>query len=303
MNLLNFKTSKFNFIPLDWVTLLYILFSTVYILFGASQLNNSLPFLAFRLLMLGIVLLLAYLSKLYASNKTVSFFRNLYPLLFTGYLYSETFYFKNFIFSTDFDAHLAHIDRLLFGCEPGFEFSKLLPQVWFKELMAMCYFSYFLIIIGFSITIYLKNKVKMAKAIFVITTSFFIYYSLYALIPVAGPKFHYHLSPLTPNHIFENILYHILIDSEKPTGAFPSSHIGISVIVCYLAYHYHRFSFYVYLPLTIGICFATVYLQAHYVIDVIAAFVSIPLFIWFSQWLYSKFVKILPKVEIETQNI
>ena len=286
-----FKHSKLNLIPLDWVTLLYVLLSTTYILVGFSKLENAFLFLGFRCLMLLVVLVLAFLDKQSPSNKIVSFFRNLYPLLFTGYLYSETFYFKNIIFSQDLDASIASLEYVIFNCQPSFEFSKALPQVWFKELLAMCYFSYFLIIIGFSITIYLKNKTEYAKTIFIITTSFFMYYLIYALVPVAGPKFHYHLSPLTPNHIFENILYHILIDSEKATGAFPSSHVGISVIVCYLAYYYHRFSFYIYLPLTIGICFATVYLQAHFVIDIVAAFISIPIFIWFSNWLYKQILK------------
>lgn len=283
--------SKFNFIPLDLITLLYVFLSTIYILYGSSGIASSLPFIGFRLLMLLTVLSLAYLDKTIPSNKLISFLRNLYPLLFTGYLYSETYYFKNYIFSENFDAFMAQIDITLFGCEPSFEFSKLFPQVWFKELMAMCYFSYFLIIIGFSVTIYLKNKAEMTRAIFIVTMSFLSYYLLYALFPVVGPKFHYNLSPLTPNYFFENILYHILIDSEKPTGAFPSSHVGISVIVCYLAYRYHRFSFYIFLPFTVGICFATVYLQAHYVIDVIAAFISIPILIWFSNTVFNRLAR------------
>ena len=284
-------TTKKSLKPLDLVTLLYIALSTIYIIFGASQLDNLWLCFGFRVFMLMIVFALAILDDKF-QNKIISFFRNLYPLLFTGYLYSETFYFKNFIFPVDLDARIAHLEYAIFNCQPSFEFAKALPQVWFKEMLAMCYFSYFLIIIGFSITIYIKNKAEYAKSIFIITASFFMYYLIYALVPVAGPKFHYHLSPLTPNHIFENILYHILIDSEKASGAFPSSHVGISVIVCYLAYRYHRFSFYVYLPLTIGICFATVYLQAHYVIDILAAFISIPIFIWFSSLLFKKMLQL-----------
>ena len=282
----------FKLKPLDLITLLYIVVSTLYILCGASQLNNIGLCLGFRVVMLATVLLLALLDTKF-QHPLISFFRNLYPLLFTGYLYSETFLFKHFIFKQDMDPYIIKCDQLLFGCEPSFAFSQALPQVWFKELLAMCYFSYFLIIIGFSITIYVKNKAASAKSIFIIVTSFFIFYLTYSIVPIVGPKFYYHLSPLQPKHFFENILYHILIDSEKATGAFPSSHVGISVIVCYLAYHYHRFSFYVYLPLTIGICFATVYLQAHYITDVLVAFLCIPFIIWISLLLYKKMLLLL----------
>jgi membrane-associated phospholipid phosphatase len=43
------------------------------------------------------------------------------------------------------------------------------------------------------------------------------------------------------------------------------------------------------LPFVIGICFATVYLKAHYLVDVIGGMLSVPVFILLTDGLYNKF--------------
>ena len=56
---------------------------------------------------------------------------------------------------------------------------------------------------------------------------------------------------------------------ERPTAAFPSSHVGITTILMFLAWRTRC------KPLFWGMMpFYTVYIQAHYVIDVIAGWIS-----------------------------
>ena len=62
---------------------------------------------------------------------------------------------------------------------------------------------------------------------------------------------------------------------ERPTAAFPSSHVGITSILMLLAWHSkNKKLFFGILPFYILMCFATVYIQAHYVIDVFAGWIS-----------------------------
>ena len=62
---------------------------------------------------------------------------------------------------------------------------------------------------------------------------------------------------------------------ERPTAAFPSSHVGVSTIVMLLAWKTgSRRLLYCLLPLYVLLCFSTVYIQAHYAIDVIGGWVS-----------------------------
>ena len=62
---------------------------------------------------------------------------------------------------------------------------------------------------------------------------------------------------------------------ERPTAAFPSSHVGISTVIMLLIWHTkNRRLLYCMLPFYVLLCFATVYIQAHYAVDALAGLVS-----------------------------
>ena len=62
---------------------------------------------------------------------------------------------------------------------------------------------------------------------------------------------------------------------ERPTAAFPSSHVGVTTILVLLAWKARcRWLFWVMVPVFILLCLSTVYIFAHYAVDVIAGWVS-----------------------------
>ena len=75
--------------------------------------------------------------------------------------------------------------------------------------------------------------------------------------------FFYHLLEITHNA------------GERPTAAFPSSHVGVTTVMILLACHTRcKKLIFAMLPFYILMCFATVYIFAHYAIDVIAGFIT-----------------------------
>ena len=76
---------------------------------------------------------------------------------------------------------------------------------------------------------------------------------------------------------------------ERPTAAFPSSHVGVTFILLLLAWRSRswRLTLLV-LPFFLLMCLATVYIRAHYAIDVIAGIVSGFLFYIILQAIYSR---------------
>jgi membrane-associated phospholipid phosphatase len=77
---------------------------------------------------------------------------------------------------------------------------------------------------------------------------------------------------------------------EKPTGAFPSSHVGMTIIAMILLYGNARKYFYLILPVAIVLVASTVYIKAHYLIDVVAAIIVTP-FIFILSKLFFKLFK------------
>ena len=273
--------------PLDIATIFYILISALYICIGASKLQGISPHIFVRVSILALIGGLAYLYTI-CPNSFTSFFKNLYPLIFIGYFYTETSYLKNIFIDTNLDAQITNLECYLWGCQPSLVFSQNMPQDWFAELMNICYFSYYLITTVVCLAIYFKNRAESYESIFIVIVSFYLYYIVFALIPVAGPQFFYGYSDIEPPYFFGKIMHYILLNVEEPTGAFPSSHVGIALILSYVAFKHQRLVFYISLPFVIGICFATVYLKAHYLVDVIGAFISVPIFIAVSTYLYKK---------------
>jgi len=278
--------------PLDLATILYMLVSGIYICFSKADFNTLLPHFAIRIAILLLIICLCIAADKYKTNKPLLFLKNLYPLLFLGFFYTETHYMKNIIFDTNLDAYFYNAEHSLWNCQPSMEFSKLYHQAWVNELMNIFYFSYY-VIIGLScVVLYLKEAQQSQKAIFIVVLSFYLYYIVFAVFPVVGPQYHILNCGIeqNPPYFFGKLMRYILTDYEKPTGAFPSSHVGIAIIISYITYTHLKKLFFVTLPFVIGICFATVYIKAHYLVDVIAGIVSAPICILLSGKLYTKFL-------------
>ena len=77
---------------------------------------------------------------------------------------------------------------------------------------------------------------------------------------------------------------------ERPTAAFPSSHIGMSLIIVILAYKMNRKMFAVMLPVFLLLCCATVYIKAHYLVDALAGLISGTILYLLSSWIYRRWL-------------
>jgi membrane-associated phospholipid phosphatase len=213
-------------------------------------------------------------------------------LFFLGYFYAETGYLNNLILN-DLDPFIKHYEQLLFGCQPSIEFSKLFPQTWFNELMNFGYFSYYFLTVTVCLTIFIVRPKEYQFTIFIIITSFFIYYIIFIIFPVIGPQFYFPapLSKIPDAGFFRDGVKFAQHIGEQPTGAFPSSHVGMALIFLYISYNNYRKLFLLILPFVIILFFATVYIKAHYLVDVIGGFVSSPLVLFISIKMYKLFYK------------
>ncbi|QAR31379.1 phosphatase PAP2 family protein [Ornithobacterium rhinotracheale] len=204
-----------------------------------------------------------------------------YSLL--GRLYTETAWL-NAMFLPKQDALISEWEEQLFGLQLAQIFSSRYPSFIFSELMFLGYFSYYLI--PFFIIFQLRAQAgKMLKFGNYLILAFIIYYIIFILFPVAGPQFYY---PYPQNQIQAQGLFGHLVKlvqqiGEAPTAAFPSSHVGISVVILlWLRDNYSSIIKYI-LPFSVLLLLATVYIKAHYAVDVIAGLASGVLIYYFLQ--------------------
>ena len=249
----------------------------------------------------GRVLILAgtwLLWRLYMSHPCDAFYvlRVYFQLIMLVWWYPDIYNFARFMPNTD---HVfAAVEQQVFGCQPALLMSQWLPGVFWRELFSLGYFSYYPMIAAVVIWATLFHFRRFDRTTVVIFCSFMIYYIIFLFLQSAGPQYYFQVigmdEALKGN--FPNIgtwfthhpeltqtqqggglftwLVHLAQGGERPIAAFPSSHVGVSTIVLLLAFKMSRKLFKWLLPFYILLCLSTVYIGAHYAIDVLAGWLS-----------------------------
>lgn len=311
------KHIPLKLLPIEILTLIYIGLTTLYTLIYFDAMPIARDLLLHRLSWITLMAV-AYKADQYFQHNATHFIRSFLPLIMLGYWYPETYYYSSI--HPNMDHLFALTDEKIFGCQPSIVFSKIFPQHIASELFYMGYFSYYpmifitclLPLFSFKQKFNLKIE-KFERIAFIVVSSFYLYYLLYDLIPVAGPQFYFPVigldnavqgifdpiytyfaqhTTLTPFHssngFFQSLVEQAQSAGEMPTAAFPSSHVGISTVLMLLLYEQKRWIAYAILPCYLLLCGATVYIGAHYCIDSIAGFLSALLFFHFTNRLYRK---------------
>lgn len=262
----------------EFLTLVYSLVTIVYMILFFSRVNHPALFFGIRLGAIVSITFLALISETYQSPLLKNI-RQLLPYLLLGYWYSETFFFSG-MFMINKDEFFCSLDQQIFGYQPSVRFSQVFSQAWFSELMYFGYFSHYLFLVGIPFWFWLKRPELFDKVVFVMICSLFLYYGVYDLLPVEGPQFYFSGSDaaVPKGYLFCNIVHLIQKTGEYPTGAFPSSHVGMTVIVLLLTFKYDRKLFWGILPVAIILMCSTVYIKAHYFVDVIGGILTAILF-------------------------
>ena len=226
--------------------------------------------------------------------------------------YPDTYEFNRSFNNLD---HLfASTEQHLFGCQPALIFNQALPQPLWSEAFNLGYWSYYPMIAALMLAVlwrgcHAKDGIDLQplqQATTAILASFFCYYTIYIFLPVAGPQFYFQAvgidaianghfpaigtyfsshTELLPAPGWSDGLFHQLVvqaqeTGERPTAAFPSSHVGISTIVLLLSRRFAPRLTPFLLPFWALLCCATVYIQAHYVIDALAGLITAPIVLW-----------------------
>lgn len=199
--------------------------------------------------------------------------RDLYPMLLLMVLYGEVDLIVQLLHEPPgFDALVRQWDLWLFGFHPHQHFHQWLSGPGWQEFFHLLYLSYYLLVVGAFLAVWKNQPATLPRFAFVITGMFVSFIVIFVAVPVAGPLSRPGVS-LTTTGVFPGIvaqIYAPLTMNGIHTGAFPSSHVGMSVgLVLGLAPRrgWVRIALG---GLVLGIAASTVYGQFHYAIDTVA---------------------------------
>lgn len=308
------KTPEKGLMPFEWVIVSYMFITLIIVLFCYTKLQNpdSMVWGRIRIVALTVGLWAAYR---FLPCRIMMFLRVLIELMILGWWYTDT-YNINILFP-NLDHIVASWDQYIFGFQPALLFAERFTQPVISEFLEISYASYYPIIIVVCVYYFFNRYHDFQKCCFIIAASFFTYYLIFDIVPVAGPMYYYpaigmsnvakgifpaigdyfstHLSMMKQPGWSDGIGYQLISSihgEERPTGAFPSSHIGITVVSVLLAAKTRNKTLLLCLmPFSIGICFATVYIRAHYGVDAIVGLISGFAFYLFWAWIFRRFAK------------
>lgn len=293
------------------LTLIYSVLTSILICFLYREMDHPAQMLTDRALIVATTFLLMYLYRL-APCRFSAFVRVAIQMSLLSYWYPDTFEFNRLF--PNLDHIFAHAEQLIFGGQPALWFAARFPDMWVSEAFNMGYFFYYPMILVVVVWYLLYRFDLFEKISFVIVLCFFAYYIVYIFVPVAGPQFYFpaigmdqveqgifpaigdyfhHHQDLLPGPGYEHGFFYSLVESsqqvgERPTAAFPSSHVGMSTILMIMAWRGSKRLFACLFPFYVLLCGATVYIQAHYAIDAIVGFVSaFALYVW-ATWVFKR---------------
>ena len=288
--------------PID---LLMISYQFAIILLVSIYFKGVLHWLLFVSSHLAIAVGIFYFVKLTtrSENRFVEFLRNLYPIIIIVFFYRETTDLVNLVYPEKLDYIFMWFDERIFGYQPSIAFSKTISHRLFAEYMYFSYFSYYLIIsIPPLIMYFRRDSEKFHKFIFTVTTTFFFCYIFFIFCPAAGPQFTFPEMIGNPpkGYVFAKIMGFIFDHFEIENGAFPSSHVAVAFVIFLFFVRYFRWRSTIIGILVTGLCASTIYIHAHYFVDVpVGLFVGLFFYI-VSPIIEKKVYKYLNRIKSET---
>ena len=259
------------------VVLLNIMFGLLFLMFALRGEGVAWSSAILYLAAAPIVVLLVR-STGASRSPTFGFIRTFYVQLFYIFYFTDCIRLSQLVYGgRSLDKLFLLLEEAIFGFQPAVRLSQAysdLPIV--NELFFFSYFFYYALIVTGPWILYVRGRREKAlRGLFMITAGFAVLYIFYIVVPVQGPK--YAIESLRQSwysefsgYVFTPIMTTIFAHTNLAGAAFPSSHVAMATAALLFNRHHNPRLAILFLPFTLLLFFSTVYIYAHYVVDVIA---------------------------------
>ena len=154
---------------------------------------------------------------------------------------------------------VAQWEQQIFGCQPSVLFMQKLPWLAVSELFYASYFSYYVMIVGVGIALFLRSRQQFFHYVSVVSFLFYVCYLIYIFLPVIGSRAFFRqvdgyvlpaatqqlaVTDAYPEAVQAGVFFHIMKwiyrVFEAPGAAFPSSHVAVALCTVFFSFRYLR---------------------------------------------------------------
>ncbi|MGC9362953.1 MAG: phosphatase PAP2 family protein [Fidelibacterota bacterium] len=283
LSILN-RIRKGAFSP-DYLLLPFALLMTAISIVFFKRLQPPCLLILADLFVVSVLLYLIFLEARGETNSIAYFLHTWLPVISLTLFYVQSTSYDHLVFTTTFDNLLMRWEEALFGKLNRF---AGIPgrYLLLDELFHFFYFSYYIILFVPGLIMMARRSAKLHEMVFSLTLMMFAHYLVFILFPGDGPvarrpDIFQHGAVFIP---LMNWIY--TIGGEQGGGAFPSTHVTVTVMVllyCRTEFPGSRWLFGI---LAIGICVATIYCSYHYIVDTLAGLATGTAFFFIGRKIY-----------------
>lgn len=194
-----------------------------------------------------------------------------YTLIIIPALYTELAILNVAVFNGHyFDSIILEWEQLFFG-QPSRTLAQQFPYPVLSEYLHFAYISYYLIIYGPPLYLYLRGRREdQQHAAFNLMLAFFAHYIFFIYFPVQGPRYLF-AAPSGPisGGLFYRLAHKLLETGSARGAAFPSSHVGVSIAQSAFAFITIPRIAPLVLVLTLSLALGAIYGGFHYATDAV----------------------------------
>ncbi|MFP4458795.1 MAG: phosphatase PAP2 family protein [Candidatus Zixiibacteriota bacterium] len=283
------------FTPIDFVFIGWFILAFILIAIAPNPVEYNYLLLLYHILIIACMIsFFLYCRNRLKYSRLLLLFRFAYPPFFFTLQFEEIYLTNRIFFKDLLDPWFISLEEKIFGLQPSMVLWHKMPWDWFSEFMHFAYFMFYPLFAFVVIEPFIKKRYSLfAKIVFIITFSFSLCYTIYMILPVAGPRIAIPESNNIPHNgfIFAAIMRYIYSKAAIVGAAFPSSHCAMAVVNMLIVHKYIKWAKVLITIITIALIFSTFYLRYHYVIDSIAGVIFGVFCFYFSEWLLRKLRK------------
>jgi len=253
--------------PTDRLFLLYLAANSAIVLWHAREI----PGWALLLLANALSVVLVGLLARAPLTPMVRFLSGGYAIVLTTGYYAQLGIINTGVAQVH-DALIQRWDRVVFGSEVAMTWHYTSPSVVLSSVLHSCYGSYYWLVPFAAIWLFARHSQESyERAGFIITLAFYVSYLVFALFPVAGPRYFFGAATGSAAEVLPaRIVQAVLEDGSAWGTAFPSSHVAVAWCAVWALWPAARRMALLLAPIALGIPFGIVYGQFHYGVDALA---------------------------------
>lgn len=181
-----------------------------------------------------------------------------------------------------FDSVVQGWDRATFGTDPARTLAGMFPNVWLSEVLHGAYLSYYAIIYGPPLVLYLgrsdgaggRDRAGFHETVLAFTVAMTACFVVFCLFPVEGPRYAWPAPVGVPEGPVRRVVLMLLEGGSSRGTAFPSSHMAIALAIGLSSLRWRRGLGLGVTVLSVLLGVGAVYGGFHYAVDMLAGAVA-----------------------------